>query len=254
MPITRESPLLEALLREAWDVAVDVARSAWSRECFTIQHWDRGPWREWRESMQLLTAGLIYLRSALRHQAMLDEQRARHFHGLLYSLSRHDWIDAILVRPGAIVDYTSNLQDLFRNMHLASVSLRLPSAVFWVHRRFGGGLSPFLGLENRRLDDWSRDKVYDGSPKLEPARPLYVATRWRCHCRSKPPRLGAIGLRVCLAAVVGHRDSFAHGELPSPEHSKRGLWVGLKQCRVAEAQLRLIRWSLAALAQKAECP
>lgn len=194
----------------------------------------------WREPYQLLVASLVYLQNAFTEYPGRLHARLR--------TPRQRWLDTpfSMARP-ALFNKIPRHARQFSAMHLASISYRLPLAVFLLHKSLRRRVSPFRGLDEaktnnqrKRRDDWIRDLVYDGR--------LAFASEPCRHCRTRT-RDQDEDLRVSLAIVMAHRDGMVHGEFPSAKRwrSRRKAYGELRRCRLIEAQLALIEWSLQSL-------
>jgi hypothetical protein len=222
------------LLLKSWGISQITASSDRFRT-----HFDNDKWKKWREPFQLLVAGLIHSWSALKHQARLTGEASQRFHENVLLIPKVWVTNLFQEKEPPYFKYDSDLGEVFRNMHVASVSFRLPTAVELVHKNILRGTSPFTGFISRL----SLEKKY-----------LPQTKGWGC-CRTKlfDDIASDEALRICLVMILLHRDHFGHGQKgygrQTWNQTRDKYFKTFSRCRVAEAQLRLIQWGLNELAQ-----
>lgn len=226
------------LVFEAWRYARSAASSDGFKNAFAKEGKDRD---EWREPFQLLVACLIYSANGFKERA------GRGFHDEIWRIPAA-YPELFKTERPPFFESDPRLGEMFGNMHFASVSFRLRTAAFLVHRDVLKGKSPFAGLEKKikgDMVDWN-------GPKLDKLRRNVLSI----YCCQKKP-LEKVGqgdklLRICLAMIDPHRHAFGHGQIGDKRHEQRSKdYETFVRCQVAEAQLRLIRWGLSKLAEEA---
>lgn len=219
------------LVREAWGVATGIAGFNHFETGFN--QGTTGHYANHTEALELLLACCVYARSALEHQVCLNEGVARGFHDKkVRDTTYEDW--RLVVGDNSappLLRYEHGVGENFRNMHLGSISFRLPTAVWLVHRIVP--TCPFCKADNGI--DWKRDFLY--------RYPLERAKDWGC-CHEPRNMDDEQGLLSCLAMVLGHRDLYGHGQEPIQSKGKREMVMDIPYCRLSLAQLHLIRRTL----------
>jgi hypothetical protein len=213
------------LWAEAWEQ---------TRAAYSPDRWKRD---DWREPFQLLVGALIYVSNALKACP------AERFHVSIKS-TPHAQVEQLFAK-GAPPDFTidQDLAEIFAQLHLASVSFRLPTAIFLVtrffYRRTSWPLADLISIG----DDLSRNRL---SPFLHSLKGLGC-----CATRPLDCSTGGADLKLGLALVVAHRDEFAHGEMGEGRaewNKERGpVFQDVYRCRLVEAQLTVIAWGLSQL-------
>ncbi|MFQ5792058.1 MAG: BrnA antitoxin family protein, partial [Acidobacteriota bacterium] len=132
------------LLLRAWKHARSAANSNRFMEALAKEGNDHN---EWRESFQLLVACLIYFANGFKERAV------RGFHEKIWRIpDAYSKLFKSETPPCFGTD--SELGEMFGNMHFASVSFRLRTAIFLVHRKVLNGKSPFATVERKNKNDW----------------------------------------------------------------------------------------------------
>jgi hypothetical protein len=205
-----------------------------ARAAYAPDRWKRD---DWREPFQLLVGALIYVSNALKE---CPEER---FHVSIKSTPQTK-VEQLFAKT-APPDFTTDqdLVEVFAQLHLASVSFRLPTAVFLVTRFFYRRTSWPLADLITIGDDLSRNRL---SPFLHSLKGLGC-----CATRPLDCSAGGADLKLGLALVVAHRDEFAHGEIGEGRaewNKERGaVFQNVHRCRLVEAQLSVIGWGLSQL-------
>ncbi len=188
------------------------------------------------EPLQLLVGSLLYQRKAL--ESFSD--------ATLHEPVRQDpaLLSGLLALPGdALVERATEKLAVMGGIHLASASLRLPTAILETIDARPRARITFQGLcsddKGGRPYDWARkgcSKLFDDPAIGE-------------HCDGS-----ALTLPAALVLLLLFREDFGHGE---EGRGKEGRWVTerkskldqVRRCRTFEAQRLLIEWGLKALEQ-----
>src|SRR5262245_7900098 len=150
----------------------------------------------------------------------------------------------LLTLPGdGLVERAAEELAVMGGVHLASASLRLPTAILETIDARPGARSAFQGLCLYDKDDRPYDWDRKGCSKLFDDRAIGE------HCNGFAPTLPA-----ALVLLLLFREDFGHGE---EGKGKEGRWVTerkakldqVRRCRAFEAQRILIEWGLEALEQ-----
>jgi len=212
--------------------------------------------RSAREAFELLRTALVYHRNALAdYQTEALHGRFRPEHGRLTTDDSLLAVDQPLFGSSRIPVGTVG------GMHVASASLRLPTALLRTFEVSPAARGPFeqsAGLPREMVkkdnSDWERGGFSH----------FFDAVRALDHCEAGP--LGANKhdeLRHAIVIILVHRDDFGHGE-----EGKRGdvtdaakkryideresVMDSLYTCRILEAQRALIRWCLTNLSRASQ--
>ncbi|MBI4611550.1 MAG: BrnA antitoxin family protein [Candidatus Rokubacteria bacterium] len=238
LELARTNPYA-TVISEAWETARRVKNSSWFDEGL------RSDDDEFREPFQLLVGSLISTVSGLK------ERRGKGLDKQVTSIAQDEWRRILFERtePPCFGD-DPRLGEAFGNMHSASVSFRLVSAVFFVHRllRERGNGSPFSQFEGnlRGPNAGWKDAKLSGDQWLREIK----KGRFKGRTLDEVGKLNQDALPLYLVIVNLHRDHFAHGHKERAE--RRKAFEPLLRRHLIQAQLQLINWGLSTIAKLIE--